>query len=54
MNDQTKKAVRDSLWYKLTLVEDSSKEIDNVLVKSLEWNMVSREWDLSGSDWSTS
>ena len=36
--------------YRLPLVEDPSNEIAEVLVKSLEWNMMSREWNLSVSD----
>ncbi len=35
--------------YRLPLVEDPSNEIDDVLVKSMEWNMLSREWNLSVS-----
>ena len=36
--------------YKLPLVEDPSDEIADVLVKSLEWNMLSRECTLTVSD----
>ncbi len=36
--------------YKLPLVEDPSDEIADVLVKSLECNMLSREWNLTVSD----
>ena len=36
--------------YKLPLLEDPSNDIAEVLVKSVEWNMLSREWNLSVSD----
>ena len=36
--------------YKLPLVRDPSDEIADVLVKSLEWNMLSREWNLTTGD----
>ena len=50
INDRIKKAVPGSQLYKLPLLEDPSNEIADVLVKSLEWNMLSREWNLSVSD----
>ena len=42
-----------TLWLrslKEVLREDLSNAIADVLVKSLEWNMLSREWNLSVSD----
>jgi hypothetical protein len=36
--------------YKLPLLEDPSNDIAEVLVKSVEWNMLSREWNLCVSD----
>ena len=50
INDKIDSAPQDSLLYKLPRVEDPSKDIADVLVKSLEWNMLSREWNLSTSD----
>jgi hypothetical protein len=35
--------------YRLPLLEDPSNEIAEFLVKCLEWNMLSREWNLSVS-----
>jgi hypothetical protein len=50
INDKIDSAPQDSLLYKLPRVEDPSKDIADVLVKSLEWNMLSREWNLSAGD----
>ncbi len=48
-----KAATRDSLLFKLPPVVDQldrSNEIAEVLIKALEWNMLSREWNLTVSD----
>ena len=45
-----KAAPRDSPLHKLPPVVDPSNEIADVLVKALEWNMLSREWNLTVSD----
>jgi hypothetical protein len=45
-----KAATRDSPLFKLPPVVDPSNEIAEVLVKALEWNMLSREWNLTVSD----
>ncbi len=50
INGKIKAAGRESPWYKLSLLEDPSNEIAEVLVKSVEWNMLSREWNLNVSD----
>ena len=50
INGKIKAAGRESPLYKLPLLEDPSNEIAEVLVKSVEWNMLSREWNLSVSD----
>ena len=50
INGKIKAAGRDSPLYRLPLLEDPSNEIAEVLVKSVEWNMLSREWNLSVSD----
>ncbi len=50
INNKIRSATQDSMLYRLPLVEDSSDEIADVLVKSLEWNMLSRDWNLSISD----
>ena len=34
----------------MPLVEDPSNEIAEVLVEALEWNMMSREWNVTVSD----
>ncbi len=43
-------ACSDSPLYKLPPGVDPSNEIAEVLVKSLEWNMLSREWNLNVGD----
>ena len=45
-------APSNSALYKLPLVGDPSNDIQvaEVLVKSLDWSMLSREWNLSVSD----
>ncbi len=54
INGKIRSAGRDSPLYKLPLLEDPSNAIAEVrtklLVKSVEWNMLSREWNLSVSD----
>jgi hypothetical protein len=50
VNGKIRSAGSDSPLYKLPLLEDPSNEIAEVLVKSVEWNMLSREWNLSVSD----
>ena len=52
LNNMIKAATRDSLLFKLPPlgVVDPSNEIAEVLVKALEWNMLSREWNLTVSD----
>ena len=50
LNNMIKAAPRDSPLYKLPLVVDPSNDIADVLVKALEWNMLSREWNLTVSD----
>ncbi len=50
INNKIKLAALDSMWYKLPLVEDLGDEIADVLVKYLEWNMLSRGWNLTVSD----
>ena len=50
INGKIRAAGRESPLYKLPLLEDPSNEIAEVLVKSVEWNMLSREWNLSVSD----
>ena len=50
INARIRAAPRDSPLYKLPLLEDPSNNIAEVLVKSVEWNMLSREWNLSVSD----
>jgi hypothetical protein len=45
-----KAAPCDSPLHKLSPVVDPSNEIADVLVKALEWNMLSREWNLTTSD----
>ena len=51
LNNMIKAAPRDSPSHKLPPVVDPSNEIADVLIKALEWNMLSREWDLMASDW---
>ena len=50
LNNMIKAAPRDSPLHKLPPVVDPSNEIADVLVKTLEWNMLSREWNLTVSD----
>ncbi len=53
INNKIRSAPINSALYKLPQVENPSNEIAEVLVKwlkSLEWNMPSREWNLSVSD----
>jgi hypothetical protein len=50
INGKSRSAGRDSPLYKLPLLEDPSNEIAEVLVKSVEWKMLSREWNLNVSD----
>jgi hypothetical protein len=51
INSKIRTTGRDSSLYKLLpLLEDPSNQIAEVLVKSVEWNMLSREWNLSVSD----
>jgi hypothetical protein len=50
LNNMIKAAPRDSPLYKLPPVVDPSNDIADVLVKALEWNMLSREWNLTVSD----
>jgi hypothetical protein len=45
-----KAAKSDSPLFKLPPVVDPSNEIAEVLIKALEWNMLSREWNLTVSD----
>ena len=45
-----KAATRDSPLFELPPVVDPSNEIAEVLIKALEWNMLSREWNLTVSD----
>ena len=41
---------RNSLLFNVPPVVDPSYEIAEVLVKALEWNMLSREWKLTVSE----
>ena len=50
LNNLIRMARSDSPLYKLPPVVDPSNEIAEVLVKSLEWNMLSREWNLNVGD----
>ena len=50
VNARIRAAPRDTPLYKLPLLEDPSNDIAEVLVKSVEWNMLSREWNLCVSD----
>ena len=50
INARIRAAPRDTPLYKLPLLEDPSNDIAEVLVKSVEWNMLSREWNLCVSD----
>ena len=50
LNNLIRTVHSDSPLYKLPPVVDPSNEIAEVLVKSLEWNMLSREWNLNVGD----
>ena len=41
---------RNSPLFNVLLVHDPSNEIAEVLVEALEWNMMSREWNVTVSD----
>ena len=41
---------RNSPLFNVPRVVDPSNEIAEVLVEALEWNMVSREWNMTVSD----
>ena len=43
LNNLIKAALPGSLLYKLPPVVDPSNHVSDVLVKALEWNMLSRE-----------
>jgi hypothetical protein len=51
LNAQIAAASRDknSLLYKVPPVDDPSNEMADVLVQALNWNMLSREWNLNTS-----
>ncbi len=50
LNNMIKAAPRDSPLHKMPPVVDASNDIADVLIKALEWNMLSREWNLTASD----
>ena len=50
LNNLIRTVHSDSPLYKLPPVVDPSNETAEVLVKSLEWNMLSREWNLNVGD----
>ncbi len=41
---------KNSPLFKVPQVIDPSNEIANVLAQALDWNMLSREWNLNTSD----
>ena len=52
LNQKIRAAAKDrnSPLYNVPLVEDPSNEIAEVLIEALEWNMMSREWNVTVSD----
>ncbi len=50
LNNQIKAALPGSPLYKVPPVVDPGNDVSDVLVKALEWNMLSREWNLTVRD----
>ncbi len=50
LNNLIKAAQPGSPLYKLPPVVDPSNDVSDVLVKALEWIMLSREWNLTVRD----